>query len=72
MHHIFVMKFSCFLNPWAGDIGRGGFSNMWYSFVKDEHSDVPLSREEYESRYKTYLYSDARMKVKFADRKSVV
>jgi len=66
MHHIFVMKFSCFLNPWAGDIGRGGFSNMWYSFVKDEHSDVPLSREECESRYKTYLYSDARMKVKFA------
>ena len=67
MHHLFVMKFSCLLNPWAGDIGRGGYSNMWYSFVRERNAPTtPSSKEEFDARYKAYLYSDARMNVKFA------
>lgn len=63
MHHSLVMRFSAYMNPYAGDMGRNQYSNMWYTHVVSKGGS---SRDENLQIYKDYLYSEDRMSVKFA------
>lgn len=63
MHHHLVMRFSVYMNPYAGDMGRNQFSNMWYTHVISKGA---TSREENLKLYKEYLYGEERMSVKFS------